>query len=528
MYKPATVLVTALLLLSACHAADTVTVQTAAGVIEGDESNNIRQFLGIPYAAAPVNELRWAPPVPVANWQGIKETRHFGAWCPQPDFDRRDEGSTYAGEGWTIFHKVPPAPESNEDCLNLNVWAPATAQAAPVLVFLHGNALGTSFPIYNGSAFARDGIVFVSINFRLLTMGNFAHPNLSKLSDATAPLGRFTELDQLAALQWIQKNIAAFGGDPANVTLVGSSAGGASILQMLTTPAAKGLFHKAIVQSGNGWWEPVSHADHEKIGCLLMTMAGLDGCNASAEAMRKLPWQALPFTDPYALDGRRWQQGATEVIAAGGALDIPLMIGWNDFDGSSLRYSPQQVIDSTAPETLAAYERGPSTSDEDLAYSLYTDLHSGAPARWVASKLETGQPVYLYLFSYVLTRERDEKRGAEHAYELPHVFDSWNEYLSPLKRLYLTDEDRSMTALMHACWVSFIKQGKPQCPGAPEWPAYTRGADQLMELNLQPRVLTGFRAKHLNAQEQEMNHFLQQEKASIQQLIEQGVSGVQR
>jgi para-nitrobenzyl esterase len=523
MIKPLLTLAAALL-LTGCRSADTTTVQTMSGTVEGVENEGIRQFLGIPYAAPPVNQLRWAPPAAVASWEGVREAKEFSPWCPQHDYERSEEGNTYSGEGWTIFENVPPAENASEDCLYLNVWAPAEASSAPVMVFLHGNAQGTSFPLYNGEAFARDGIVFVSINFRLLTLGNFAHPAITAASDAAAPLSRYSELDQLAALQWVQDNIAAFGGDPSDVTLAGSSNGGANILQMLTTPGVEGLFHKAVVQSGNGWWEPVSQADHEKIGCMLVTMAGLDGCNATAEELRELPWQDLPITGPYAIDERRWRQGATELIAAGAAIDIPLLIGWNDFDGSSLRYSPQEVIDSTAPETLAAY-RGGNLSDEDLAYALYTDMHSGAPARWIAHELEDGAPVYLYLFSYVFARERGEKRGAEHGYELPHVFDSLDNYLSPLQAgLFLTDEDRAMTATMHACWVSFIKDGKPTCPAAPEWPAYTRETDQLMELNSQPQVRTGFRAEQLDAQEQAMDHFMQQQKQIIQQLIDKGLS----
>ncbi len=512
------------LMLTACLSADTVTVQIASGVLEGRKSEGIVRFLGIPYAAPPVQDLRWAPPVPVASWDGVRQATAFGPWCPQHDNDRREEGRTYSGEGWTIFHHVPPARNASEDCLHLNVWAPAQAVAAPVMVFLHGNALGTSFPIYDGSAFARDGIVFVSVNFRLLTLGNFAHPALTAATGAQAPLGRYTELDQLAALQWVQRNISAFGGDPANVTLMGSSAGGAAVLQLLTTTHARGLFHKAIVQSGNGWWDPINHTDNEKLGCMLVTMAGLDGCNATLAEIRSLPWQSLPVTGPYAIDGRHWQQGATELIAAGAAIDVPLLIGWNDFDGSSLRYSPREVIAGTTSQTLAAYQDDAGMTEEDLAFAIYTDRHAGAPARWIAHQLEDGAPAYLYLFSYVFTRERSSKRGAEHAYELPHVFDSLDNYLSRFQAaLFLTEEDRAMTAMMHACWVSFIKDGQPSCPGAPPWPAYNRETDQLMELTAQPRVRSGFRARQLDAQEQDMDNFLEQQRQSIRALIEHGV-----
>ncbi len=513
-----------LLLIASGGCSDTSTrLNLSHGPIEGLEADGVKRFLGIPYAMATSGERRWAPPVAVPGWDEVRSTKAFGPWCPQPDFDRREEGETHSGEGWTIFVDVPPNPDTSEDCLTLNVWAPSEASSSPVMVFVHGNALGTSFPVYDGTAFARDGIVFVSINFRLHTMGNFAHPALTRAADAAAPLARYTEMDQLAALRWVQQNIAAFGGDPGNVTIVGSSNGGAGILQMLTNESARGLFHKAIVQSGNGWWAPWSHSQHEQLGCLLASMAGLDGCNATVEQLRALPWHELPVTGPYAIDGRLWQKGATELIAEGSALDVPLLIGWNDFDGSSLRYSARHVIETTHPDVMATYQTG-QDREQDLAYEIYTDLHAGAPARWVAHQLEEGEPSYLYLFSYVLSSERDDVRGAQHAYELPHVFDSWDEIFPPvIGSFFVSEEDLEMTRVMHACWVSFAATGKPSCPGAPDWPAYNRASDQLMELNLTPRVLSRYRADQLNAHERHMNHYFEKSVANVEALLENGV-----
>ncbi len=229
------------------------------------------------------------------------------------------------------------------------------------------------------------------------------------------------------------------------------------------------------------------------------------------------------MSGPYAIDDRDGQIGATQAIAEAEVLDVPLLIGWNDFDGSSLRYSAAHVIDHTHPDVLSAYDR--DATPEDLAYEIYTDLHAGAPARWVAGKLQEGAPTFLYLFSYVLSSERGDVRGAEHAYELPHVMNSWDQLLPPLiGSFFVNDEDREMTRIMHACWVSFAQTGKPSCPSAPEWPAYNRETDQLMELNLRPKVLTGYRAKQLDAQEQGLAHYLEQSKASIRELLRDGVS----
>lgn len=517
-----TLLAALLLALGGC--ADSSTRLTLPhGTIEGLESEGVMRFLGIPYAMAPAGHRRWAPPMEAPHWDDVLSAKEFGPWCPQPDFDRRDEGQTHSGEGWTIFVGVPPNPDTSEDCLSLNVWAPSNASASPVMVFIHGNALGTSFPAYDGSAFARDGVVFVSINFRLHTMGTFAHPALTRAADPSEPLARYTEMDQLAALRWVQNNIAVFGGNPGNVTLVGSSNGGAGVLQMLANESAKGLFHKAIIQSGNGWWAPWSHSQNEQLGCLLAAMANLDGCDATVEELREAPWHEFPVTGPYAIDGRHWQKGATELIAKGSALDIPLLIGWNSFDGSSLRYSARHVIETTHPDVLSTYQTE-AREEQDVAYEIYTDQHSGAPARWVAHKLEEGEPTYLYLFSYVLASERGKARGAEHGYELPHVFDTWEKILPPVIGWFLvSDEDLEMTKIMHGCWVSFAADGKPRCPNAPDWPEYDRKSDQLMELNLTPRIVTGFRADQLDAHERNMEHYLSKSESSVEQLLENGL-----
>jgi para-nitrobenzyl esterase len=495
----------------------TVMVHSPAGSIEGTERDGVQRFLGIPYAEPPSGDRRWRPPEPKAQFHDVFTANEFAPWCAQFDFDRRDEGNVDAGEGWTLLRDVPPNPASREDCLTLNVFAPVpNGEARPVLVFLHGNALGASFPMYDGSAMARSGVVFVSVDFRLLTMGIFTHPALA----AEESPGRFSELDRLEALRWVQRNVGAFGGDPGQVTLAGSSEGGAAILQLLTNPAAEGLFHRAIVQSGNGWWQPLTPGQHEALGCRLATLAGLNGCEATAEELRALPWHALPGAGPYTAE--RGSVGATQAIAAGHAIDVPLLIGWNDFDGSSLRYTAREVVDHTHPDVLASYDT--TQPLEDLAYALYTDLHAGAPARWIAHRLEDGHPVYLYLYSYVMSWDRGDVRGAQHVYELPHVLDTWAQTLDDrfplLSTLLLEDEDEAMSRLMHECWVAFVKHGVPACSGAPAWPPYQRETDPLMQLDLPPRIVRGYRATQLDAQEAHMDHYLKQVAASLENLLD--------
>jgi para-nitrobenzyl esterase len=201
---------------------------------------------------------------------------------------------------------------------------------------------------------------------------------------------------------------------------------------------------------------------------------------------------------------------------------VPLLIGWNDFDGSSRRYTPEEVLSHSHPGVLATYDQDQPL--DDLAYQIYTDLHAGAPARWVAHQLEGGRPVYLYLYSYVMSWDRGDVRGAQHAYELPHVLNTWEQQLDAtfpfLSRVLLDDDDRAMTRIMHGCWVSFVKTGRPICPGAPDWPHYQRETDQLMALDLQPRVVAGYRARQLDAQEAHRWHYFGQVAESIQRLLE--------
>ncbi|NOX50555.1 MAG: carboxylesterase/lipase family protein [Gammaproteobacteria bacterium] len=513
-------------LISGCTRHSEVVVETPGGTIRGIETDGVHRFLGVRYAEPPTGKLRWKPPVPILKWEGVLDADEFGPWCPQFDFERRQEGEVHSGEGWTIFRNVPSNHASQEDCLSVNVFtAAADGTKKPVMVFLHGNALGSSYPMYDGTDMAKGGVVYVSINYRLHSLGIFAHPSLTEDAKPDEPLGRYAEMDRLEALRWVQRNIAAFGGDPTQVTLAGNSEGGAAILQLLSNPAAQGLFHRAIVQSGNGWWAPLSHQQHEELGCYLASLSGLNGCDSTAEELRSLEWSEIPATGPYTIDERQRTIGATQAIESGRVLDVPLLIGWNDFDGSSLRYSPQEVIDHTHPEVLAAYDTNKPM--QDLAYEIYTDLHSGAPARWVANKLQDGEPVYLYLYTYVISWDRDSVRGAEHGYEVPHALSTLEEMLDDtfpfLSKVLLDDEDRQMTYVMHHCWLSFVKTGKPSCPGAPDWPAYNRDSDKLMKLNLEPKIVSGFRARQLDAQEMHRSHYFEQVKKSIRRLLAEGV-----
>lgn len=477
---------------------ETTLAVTTQGSVRGTLEDGLRVFKGIPYAQAPTGEWRWQPPRPPAHWQGVRDATSFGPGCPTIDGSKSQQGQSLKDGGADLFIGVPLAPGTGEDCLYLNVWTPAGADNAAVMVWLQPTG-PSSMPLFDGSAFARDGVVFVSLDYRQLSMGNFAHPALTAEADAAQPLARFQTMDQLAALRWVKQNIAAFGGDASNVTVFGQSAGAASVLQLLTLPAAKGLIDKAIVQSGVGWWSPMSLSQMERLGSAMASYAGLPGKLASAAQLRALPAEALPQLGVYSVDGRLQAGNATDAIAAGQLADVPLLIGWTDFDGSSLRHTtPEAIAAAASPALLAAYASD-QLSGAELGYQLYTDSHVSAPARWIARMAQHGAPSYLYQYSHVLSLQQGKARGASHGSEIPFVFDIWSK---ALPQLPLNDADRKVTKLMHSCWISFAQSGVPHCDGAPAWPAYTEHADQLMELDDTPQLLQHYRKTQFDAQEQ--------------------------
>jgi para-nitrobenzyl esterase len=471
-------------------------VETQEGIVQGAIEDGLVVFRGIPYAAPPVGPLRWRPPMPPASWQGVRNATEFGPSCPSVDGSRISEGRRVVGGGADVFINVPLAPGSSEDCLHLNLWAPLDAERAAVMVWLQ--PLGaSSLSVFDGAAFARDGVVFVSLDYRQLTLGNFAHPALTNEAQPEEPLVRFQTMDQLAALTWIKRNIAEFGGDAENVVVFGQSASAASTLQLLTLPDAKGLIDKAIVQSGVGWWTPWNLSQMERMGVLLARQAGLP-LDASSDQLRALTPDALPQLGVYSIDGRLQPENATTAIDEGRMADVPLLIGWTDFDGSSLRGRGAEDVVAAASDELLAVYASDGLSGADLGYQIYTDSHVGAPARWIASRASPGAPSYLYLFSYVRAENRGKVRGAAHGDDMFFLFDAW-EKLNP--QISLNEEDRSVSRRLRSCWVSFAKTGTPRCEGGPDWPRYTPGDDQLMEIGLSSNVKRNFREQQFDAQE---------------------------
>lgn len=493
--KFTSLLIAAALSLSASPAlAAGPSVTVDSGTLTGTSDGGIDVYKGIPYAAPPVGDLRWMPPAAPAKWSGARDASGFGAVCPQPS---RGDGVVAMGAG------LP----QNEDCLFLNVFAPHGAHRAPVMVWIHGGAhrFGSGAgPLYDGTQFAHDGVVLVSINYRLGLLGYFAHPALTKAAAPDAPLGNYGQMDQIAALNWVKRNIASFGGDPSNVTVFGESAGGSSILFLLATPSAKGLFAKAIVESGGGWNMPTTLSQKENEGADFAAKAGF--ADATPAQLRAIPVAAtldLPAQlgfGPF-VDGRLVPETPAQAFAGGRAIDVPLVIGSNSFEASlmkSFNIPAERMTARLTPGARAIYA-GDASSDQALAEAIFTDSVMGAPAHWVAAKASGGAPSFLYHFSYVVSMRRGMAPGAGHGSEIPYVF-STGSALAGRFGITLTDEDRAMEHLMHSCWVGFAKSGKPTCDGQ-DWPAYSPTSDQLLELGPKTGIVSGFRKAQYGALE---------------------------
>jgi para-nitrobenzyl esterase len=457
-------------------------VRVESGLLGGVARDGVIVFRGVPYAAPPVGDLRWRPPQPPLPWNGERRAERPGPACMQ---------QPQGGEA------------VSEDCLSLQVFAPKGVTGAPVMVYLHGgsNSAGSSsLGLYDGTAFARDGVVLVAPNYRLGALGFFAHPALTSAAPPGEPLADFALMDQLAALRWVARNVEAFGGDPKRVTLFGESAGGTDVLALMAAPAARGLFAQAIVESpAGGWdrWPSLEEAVAEGVslaGALRLTPP------ATAAALRSVPARRLVDAERLFLpvrDGRLLPEGPAAAFAGGRAAHVPLILGSNS-DEASLLYNPALLAHAVGPALLAAYAAD-GLDSRALGAALFNDRNFAGPVRWYARCAAALAPTWLYHFSYVRERLRGHLAGAAHGAELPYVFESWDK-ISP-RIAGLSAEDRAMSAMFHALWVAFAKTGMPAAPNLPPWPAYTEQRDELMELDRVPAVLSRFRQRQLDAQE---------------------------
>jgi para-nitrobenzyl esterase len=480
-------------------------VSTADGALRGVQGDDYVKFLGIPYAAPPVGDLRWRAPQPIEPWGGLREASQFGASCIQPPLP--------------VSATVPDAGEQCEDCLYLNVWAPKNAGGGklPVMMWIHGGSyiIGSgSWPHYDGAAFARQGVVYVSINYRLNYFGFFAHPALTE-ENADGLLANYGILDQIAALKWIRRNISAFGGDPENITVFGASAGGTFTNLLMTSPLSAGLFQRGIVQSAPTFqrWPRLERRDGlskpEAAGERHAARIGAAG--QDVRALRAVPAEQVmgdvsrvfgAGLGPI-IDGKILVAREPEAYEAGLQNRLPLMIGANDFEASLMAGYPQSedaLLASLGPDrtrALAIYNPGGRRSSEQVAKDIFGDRQFVAPSRYIAKQAAKLQPVYHYHFSYVPETLRGTVHGAAHGDEVPFIFETGGaEALRPFAD---TDETRALATAMNAYWVNFARTGDPNGAGLPEWPTCPSDADVTMEFGLNgPRAVRGLLAERLD------------------------------
>jgi para-nitrobenzyl esterase len=472
-------------------------VKTKQGKVEGTMNGPIRAFLGIPYALPPVGSLRWKPPVPAAKWSGVRQATQFGSHCMQ--------AKLYAD---MVFRD----PGVSEDCLTLNVWTPAKDKAAklPVMVWIFGGGFvtgGTSEGRQDGTNLAKNGVVVVTMNYRLGIFGFFAHDALAAESGKNAA-GNYGLLDQTAALQWVKQNIKAFGGDPDNVTLFGESAGSFSVSAQMASPLAKGLFKKVIGESGGALYSSGLSFPPMKVAAAKDAEFAQATLGATTlEQLRAVPAQQLleasmkkPENIPVVrfgpdVDGYFLPESVPAIFAAGKQNDVPILAGWNRDEGG---IAAKATVDSLAADLTKQFgERAPeaiklyAASDDAEAVRAASDFAADrfivySTWRWLEAQVTTGkQPVYRYRFDLAPPADPNHPGGvaAYHSSEIPYVFGD----LDLMTGFAWRPEDRQLSGQMQKYWTNFARTGDPNGEGLAKWPTYAPASGwQVMHLSPQP------------------------------------------
>jgi para-nitrobenzyl esterase len=450
----ASLVLTATMALAAPAARPQVTVDT--GALSGVKAPGVSVFRGIPYAAPPVGPLRWKATQAPAAWKGVRDAAKFGPACPQDEAHK---------EAWA---QVGPR---SEDCLTLNVWHPEGAKKAAVMVFLHGGGFtygGAGVPLYDGANLAKRGVVVVTLNYRLGILGFFAHPALTA-EDPNGKLGNYGIMDQVEALRWVQRNIARFGGDPANVTVFGESAGAGTVQVMMGSPDAKGLFAKAISESGSGGTTlPLIRGGPgtgEVAGERFAKSVGLD--KATPEQLRALPLDKLLVRASPMLDGKVVRYSPGVPFNAKTEFKVPMMIGSNSNEstlGSNTDSISRLALGSAYAGILEEYRKRPSFPADAAVRDLAEDTASVQESLFIADlHAANGATTYAYYFDQVPVADRAKSFGAEHGGEMEYLFGN-----KPVEHDW-DDADRRVAKLMGDYWTRFAKTGNPNGGGAPVW-----------------------------------------------------------
>jgi para-nitrobenzyl esterase len=457
-------------------------VTAPAGALEGRSEGALRVFKGIPYASPPVGAARWKPAESMPRWPGVRPAMEFGPACTQPT--PRDT-SIYAND-------LRP---TSEDCLTLNIWAPADAVRAPVLVWIHGGALQTGSSkesLYDGARLAARGIVVVSINYRLGVLGYLAHPELSAESPRGIS-GNYGLLDQIEALRWVKRNIGAFGGDPSNATIAGESAGALSVMYLMCSPDARGLFSKAIAQSA--YMISTPELKQGRFGAPAAEEAGVKlgaALHAShVEALRAMDPQALTdaaaaaYFAPFgAVDGHVLARQLVEVFDRGEQARVPLLAGFNSGEIRSLVFLAPPSPASTSEYVRLIYERYGDLAEEFLrlypAGSMRESilattrdaLYGWTAERLVAKQAALGLPSFLYLFDHGYPSADAAGLKGFHASELPFVFGTLAQTPPHWPKIPATATEEALSEAMLDYWSSFARNAEPRAANQADWPAY--------------------------------------------------------
>jgi para-nitrobenzyl esterase len=485
------------LLVALAQALCAATVQLDSGLISGiaGSSAGVEVYKGIPYAAAPVGNLRWRAPGPVAHWDGVRKAEEFGAMCMRPAF---------RGAAGAAAPATPP--KMSEDCLFLNVWtaAPSSSDRRPVMVWIHPGGYQTgsgATPGYDGQALAKKGVVLVTINYRLGVFGFFSHPELTKESERHAS-GNYAFMDQVAALRWVEKNIAAFGGDPQRVTVFGDSAGSSSIANLMGSPQAKGLFQRAVGESGA--WMGLSLtpmrtlAEAEQAGAKIA-----DGLNAhNLEELRAMPAEDLLKAGRAGgpvVDGWFLPEDVATIFAQGKQNDVPLIAGSNQDEGTFFLQptTAEKFIERTraryhdqADAFLKLYPAGTDEEANASQLAAFRDELAFVMRVWARAQTKTGHSkAFLFYFTHQppppagATARGGFGSGATHGSEAQYIFGN---LLGP--RAW-TDLDHQVSDMLASYWVNFAAEGDPNGKGMAKWPAFDdRTSDRPMVLGDQAAV----------------------------------------
>ena len=523
--------------LSALASTERPTVQIDTGVLQGTVEHNMQVFKGIPYAAPPVGELRWRPPQPASAWTGTRDASKFGDVCPQPYVKNLSTGLNTPG---------------NEDCLHLNVFAPTqNLKNLPVMVWIHGGGMlvdGARDAQFTPISLIKNGVIVVTFDYRLGSLGFFANKELIEQAKANGePVGNYGTMDQIAVLKWVKKNIAAFGGDPNNVTIFGESAGGRSVTWLMVSDAARGLFHRAIAESAQQ--SPLRGMTQKHLG--MTPQVDIDAKYMAAlgvktlKELRSLPVDKLiltgadfekgEFGGPF-VDGQVLKGDPIPLFAAGKQAKVPFMIGTNSWDSSFLVPS-QPALDVLAKklhespkniQKLYSRVRDKCIESSDIMGDL---LYRGS-TKLLADSMNGIAPGYAYYFDYLTKNIRPAYPGVPHTFEISYVFGSyglmpqapskpesgadqcaliekataqlkeksvWSKYWYPITSKN-DPKDIAMSEKMSASWAAFAKTGNPNVPGQANWPVYSLKSDVMRYFSPDKETITGLLKERVSYQ----------------------------